>query len=503
MSGKASAKGDGRDGDYPNGIYGEVSGSAASSGEITSKTKASNGGEALSTSQIAALGGVGTFDIDPAILQYGMNPPQWFEAVAEVGGMSYLTTSAMAESLYDDSASVKSSVSGSSSFEGDSFIHAPTTEYHAAETEAEGTVTASAGASDTARAASSSTLFSAALTEAQSTLPFDAAVIDYSLIMSDAGAESEYEYTGTAKGSAEGSTSASGYLGYIAYLDGVIEEAESVTSADGAMKTEAKASGDSFAYSVAELKSLNIIEPETGLVGTNPAIIISDDSDLVSFATADGGPNRYDKSSAKAQMTGKTASEGSADYNVFDWITGEPISEFHLEAETAASNADKVTVSGSGNGYPYGGAAMSYAVSSAWAESNSIGDKYAGTAGMFGTWAETMGDEGKVKAEAKIDTVKVKGYADPDGAEAEIGASGGVASARVKPPNPSNAPPPSYSGALKGELTDSGSTQTSPEWAESHVYMMSEDSLGPVFIIGPPIPSPELTNPVAFWPLSV
>jgi hypothetical protein len=494
MSGKASANGDGISGEYPE-QYGKIAGSASSNGEISSKTKASNGGEALSTSQIAALGGEGPFAIEEH-LSYGMFamfPP--LEFTSEVGGMSYLTTSAAVESGYDDSASVKSSVSGSSAFEGKSFIVGDTDEYHAAETVAKGTVTADASAKDTAFAAVSSTIFSKAFTEAHPLIASDggAMIIDYSLIMSDAVADSNSGTSGSAKGSAEGSTSASGHLIYETLVGSlwVTEEAKSTTSADGAMKAEAKASGDSDAYAVAELKSLNIVLPETEL-GPYPIMTVDEDSNLVSFAHACGMGTPGTKSSAKVQMTGKTASEGSVDYNVLDLGT-EIETPYHIEAETAVSNADKVTASGSAS-LTYDADAMSYAVSSAQA-ANGLG-KMAETAGMFGTWA--MG-YGKVKAEAKIDTVKVSGYADPDGVEAEIGASGGAASAKVNPPKPSKAPPPSYSGSLKGDFTDAASTAIVPEYAESHVYMESMDKTTLKVPIEPMVPSEELVHPLIFW----
>ena len=520
-----------------------ISGETEASGTITSATKASDYGEAATTSQILAAGGEGPVYGYLELDYMGTEEIGTFQA--EVGGMAYLTTMDYAKDTYSYSGGnslgisgtsrnsrmappatsiATSSVSGEAEFEGSSIMvndFAPIPmpaqpasgtiargggnandlgwlwdgEIHEASAEAEGKVTGSTSVNSPGEADTGSLIFSAALAEEEVNL--GRGVGDYSLILSDSSATSmgALAQTASAKGTAAGSTESESAVVYTNFIDLgpgpdpstpflIIRWAgydESETEAEGSMTTEAKACGNSNSSAVTELKSVNLISDPTfvAIIDIGPpfqggevqvAGVINDDSVLASFADIDGGAISSDSSSATASQTGSTSSEGDIgaimDQLIYPPPTGAPVSissgtqpvaqslpywqtldaEF-LNGETSVGNADKATVSGSGNGVTYNGTAANWACAdqmTAYAGST----KTALAQGTFGTVA-VRDNTSAVTAEATISKVKVNAFADPDGTWAEIGVTGGAASSKVMP----TAPYGKFTGPTYSSLT--------------------------------------------------
>lgn len=576
ISGSAMASGDGRElyaipAPFSDGGNGEdpifpepgISGTASAKGTIKSSANALPFGEAATTSQIFAGGGEGPL-FGGVMVDYG-DPELFMDFSSEVGGMAYLTTmdyaasgsvitsvtSTSKKSSKIPTTSATSSVSGSAGFEGSSVIvdqvalpvepNLPVLiggEVHEASASSKGTVTGTASASNIGEADTGSLIFSAAMAEL-STDGLEDAIVDYSLILSDSSAVSEPDAnTASAKGTAEGSTTAASSLEYTDFETGEpvylwLQFLESTTAANGKMATEATAAGWSSGRAVSTLKSYNAVEPAEYSVDFDPfppftllsPATINDDSVLASAAEVWGKEGSAEKSSAMGTLSGSTSSDGSHSLTLEELVLPEtslggtmPVKPLLPEWEevfresinggTSVSNSDKVSASGQGTGQGnYEAEAFSYACADQMTVLAPDG-KVALAQGIFGTYASadtTTHIIDGVKSEATISKVQVNAYADPPPPDimAEIGIKGGKASAKVTSAGEMSTPA-TYGALTKkvypeppGGTADDGDNNAACGIAYSWHGVIADSRTDPPTLGDPP--TADILHPAVFW----
>jgi hypothetical protein len=546
-----------------------IAGTTSAKGTIKSSTTALPFGDAATTSQILATGGEplgGVFAID----YYDFEDVIGFGS--EVGGMAYLTTmdyafdkgivsgtSGTSKSKKCPVTSATSTVTGQADFKGSSVIIDDVLfivpvdlgtantggivlvagEDHEASASSKGTVTGSASAKNLGEADTGSLIFSASAAELN-TEGLDDAVVDYSLILSDSSAMSGGGQTASAKGSADGTTTASSQLIYTGFgaPDGGFEqyrwvnEAESTTNAKGKITTQADASGNSLSHSAGELKSYNEVQPASvevfypgsgaDLVIDGPSII-NDDSVLVSGVYVNGSGSCYDRSSATASVTGSTSSVGDQEIIVEELLTPDGITtttskppkevwvetdKFSVEGQTSVSNSDTATAKGSGKLGDYEGQAFNFACADQMTNAFD-GPKTALAQGIFGSEADNLIPGSDVTAQASISNVKINAYADPIplDAIAKVNYNGGKASAKITPTT-ATAPPATYSSLNLcvvppypiGGTDAYGQNGANPGAGYAYAFQSAiADSNNPTPTAGNPPGFPDILNPVMFW----